>query len=293
MRRCYTRTQRKDANKSQLSLKKGFDMRFFGRIVIGAAIVLQTGCVTGHRTLDLPATSATAVPGATHGRVYIASVTDDRKFVKTSWDQSVPSVAGDVTQLSAAEKDQLIGRQSNAFGHVMGDVRLPPGDSVTKRVRLLVEQGLMRDGYRVTADPNAPNSVAISVNEFWGWGSMGFWSLTFEAKLLCTVTVNNGDGSSHTVAVRGYGRNPGQFAKDVNWQDAYGPALEDFITNLSREVDKISLRADDQALTSAQRKAGGSSDVYDEIKKLDELRKAGLITDQEFDAQKKKILERQ
>jgi Short C-terminal domain len=31
---------------------------------------------------------------------------------------------------------------------------------------------------------------------------------------------------------------------------------------------------------------------YDEIKKLDELRKAGLITDQEFDAQKKKILER-
>jgi uncharacterized lipoprotein YajG len=259
---------------------------------MGAAIVLQAGCVTGHRTLDLPATPATAVPAATRGYVYIASVTDDRKFENKPWDQSVPSVAGDVTQLSAAEKDQLIGRQSNGFGHVMGDVRLPAGDSVTRRVRLLVEQGLMRDGYRVSADRNAPNSVAISVNEFWGWGSMGFWSLTFEAKILCTVSVNNGDGSSHTAAIRGYGRNLGQFAKDVNWQDAYGPAFEDFTANLSREIDKIGLRSDSPASTTVQRKAGDSSDVYDELKKLDELRKSGIITDQEFDAQKKKILER-
>ncbi len=225
-------------------------MKLPGLVTIGAAIVLQSSCVTGHRTLDLPATPAIAAPALTHGRVYIASVTDDRKFENKPWDQSVPSVAGDVTQISAAEKDQLIGRQSNMYGHVMGDVRLPSGDSVTRRVRLLVEQGLARDGYRVSADPNAPNSVAISVNEFWGWTSMGFWSLTFEAKILCTVTVINGDGSSHTAAVRGYGRNSGQLAKDVNWQDAYGPALEDFVTNFSREVGKIGLRDDNQASTA-------------------------------------------
>jgi hypothetical protein len=260
-------------------------MKFFGPLIIGVAIVLQTGCVTGHRTLELPATPTLPAPASTHGRIYITSVTDDRKFEYTPWDQSIPSVAGDVTQLSAAEKDQLIGRQSNAYGHVMGDVRLPPGDSVTRRVRLLVEQGPMRDGYQVSADRNAPNSVAISVNEFWGWSSTGFWTLTFEAKILCTVIVNIGDGSNHTVAVRGYGRNPGQFAKDVNWQDAYGPALEDFITNFSREVAKIGLRDD-------PRNAGESSDIYDELRKLDELRKAGTITDQEFDAQKKTILER-
>jgi len=263
-------------------------MKFSGLIIIGAAIVLQTGCVTGHRTLDLPATSATAVPAATHGRVYIASVTDDRKFENKPSDPSVPSIAGDVTKISAVEKDQMIGRQRNTFGHAMGDMSLPIGDSVTKRVRLLVEQGLMRDGYRVSADPSAPNSVAISVNEFWGWGSMGFWSLTFEAKILCTVTVNNGDVSSHTAAVRGYGRNLGQFAKDVNWQDAYGPALEDFTANFSREIDKIGLRSDSPASTTVQGKAGDSSDVYDELKKLDELRKSGIITDREFDAQKNK-----
>jgi uncharacterized lipoprotein YajG len=267
-------------------------MKFSQLMLIGAAIVVQTGCVTGHRTLGLPATSATAVSTATHGRVYIASVTDDRRFENKPSDPAVPSIAGDVTTMSATEKDQMIGRQRNTWGHAMGDIRLPAGDSVTKRVRLLVEQGLRRDGYQVSADPNAPNSVAISVNEFWAWMTPGFWSLTFEAKIMCLIAANNGDGSSHTATVRGYGRNPGQVAKDVNWQDAFGPAFEDFITSLSREVGKIGLRGDNQASTSVQKKASDSSDVYDELKKLDELRKAGIITDQEFDAQKKKILER-
>lgn len=34
------------------------------------------------------------------------------------------------------------------------------------------------------------------------------------------------------------------------------------------------------------------TDVYSELKKLDELRKSGIITEEEFQAQKKKILER-
>ena len=186
----------------------------------------------------------------------------------------------------------MIGRQRNSFGHAEGDIKLPTGDSVTKRVRLLVEQGLRRDGYQVSTDPSVPNSLAISVNEFWAWMTPGFWSLTFEARIMCTITVNNGDSSSHTTAVRGHGRNPGQFAKDVNWQDAYSPAFDDFVTNLSSEVDKIGLRSDNQAPTPLQVKQGDTSQLYDELKKLNELRSAGIITDQEFDAQKKKILER-
>jgi membrane protease subunit (stomatin/prohibitin family) len=34
-------------------------------------------------------------------------------------------------------------------------------------------------------------------------------------------------------------------------------------------------------------------DIYVELEKLDSLRKKGIITEAEFDAQKKKILERQ
>lgn len=39
--------------------------------------------------------------------------------------------------------------------------------------------------------------------------------------------------------------------------------------------------------------AAGEQDVYDELMKLDELRKKGILTEQEFQAEKKRILSRQ
>ena len=91
----------------------------------------------------------------------------------------------------------------------MGDISLPADETVTRKARILVEQGLRSGGYRVTDDPNAPNSVA--------------------------------DESTHTAVVRGYGRNLGQVAKDGNWLDAYTPAFEDFVKNLGSAVDQLGL----------------------------------------------------
>lgn len=222
-------------------------MRLLGSLVVGAVIVLQAGCVTGHRTLDLspaaaaPAGSTAPTPTA-QGLVYIASVSDDRKFENKPDEPSTPSIAGDVTQMSAQDKDRMIGRQRNTFGHAMGDVMLPPGDSVTKRVRGLIEEGLRRGGYQVSSDLNAPNSMTVSINEFWAWTTPGFWALTFEAKVQCTLTVNNGSGSAHTLSVKGYGKNSGQVAKDANWQEAYKPAFEDFTSSLSQQVGQLGLR---------------------------------------------------
>jgi hypothetical protein len=127
-----------------------------------ALALASTGCVTGRRTFDLPVTAQDSA-ASTIGSVYIASITDDRQFQNKPSDPSTPSIDGDVRTLSAQQKDQMIGRQRNGFGKAMGDIAFPPGDSVTKRVRLLVEQGLSRSGYRVTSDPNAPNSISVSV----------------------------------------------------------------------------------------------------------------------------------
>lgn len=262
-------------------------MKFSVLLVVGAAIVIQAGCVTGRRTLNLPVTSSSTVSPSVRGSVYIASVTDDRKFQNKPSDPSVPSIDGDVTKISASQKDQMIGRQRNGFGHAMGDIGLPAGDSVTTKVRTLVEQGLRQNGYQVSADPNSPNSVAVSVNEFWAWMTPGFWSLTFEAKIMCVLTVNNGDGSARTTVVRGYGRNPGQFAKDVNWQDAYIPAFEDFIKNFDGEIEKVGLREPNSASSPPR-----GFQAYEDLKKLDDLKKEGIISEPEFEAQKKKILDR-
>jgi hypothetical protein len=103
--------------------------------------------------------------------------------------------------------------------------------------------------------------------------------------------VQGADGSTRTTVVRGYGRNLGQVAKDGNWLDAYAPAFEDFVKNLGPAVDPLGLTGTLQA-TSPHLGSGEPSQGFDELKKLDELRRAGIITDQEFDAQKKKILDR-
>jgi hypothetical protein len=78
--------------------------------LIGIAVVFQSGCVTGRRSLSLPVSTHDA-PSATRGQVYIATVTDNRHFENKPSDPSIPSIDGDVTKLSAAEKDRMIGCQ--------------------------------------------------------------------------------------------------------------------------------------------------------------------------------------
>lgn len=208
--------------------------------LIGIAVVLQTGCVVGRRTLSLPIATH-ASPAATQGKVYIATVTDNRHFENQPSDPSIPSIDGDVNKISAQEKDRMIGRQRNTWGKAMGDIGLPENDSVTKRARLLVAEGLKRKGYDVTDDQAAPTKVGVSVDEFWAWGTPGFWALTFEAKLQCTLSVTTAAGSQ-TAIIKGYGINHGQVAKDANWQQAYDPAFEDFMTNLGSQFDSLGIK---------------------------------------------------
>ena len=218
--------------------------RSYVGLVFFVALALQAGCVTGRRTMDLPAAPESAPAAATRGHVYISAVTDDRRFENKPDDPSTPSIAGDVTTMTVAQKDQMIGRQRNSFGHAMGDIGLPPGDSMTKHMRALIEQGLRHNGYQVSSDPSAANTVAVSVTEFWAWTTPGFVALTFEAKVGCTLTIKSGDGASRSITVHGYGKNSGQVAKDANWREAYQPAFEDFEKNLGAELDKLGLRAD-------------------------------------------------
>jgi Uncharacterized lipoprotein len=209
--------------------------------LVGIAIVLQTGCVTGRRSFALPVQSHD-IPPATQGKVYIAAVTDEREFQNKPSDPSIPSIDGDVTKLSAQEKDRMIGRQRNGFGGAMGDIALPTDDSVTKRVRLLVEQGLKRKGYEISPDSSAAKSVTVSVKEFWAWMTPGFVALTFEARLSCLITVTDASGA-HATIVKGYGINHGQVVKDGNWQEAFDPAFEDFIGNFGTQWENLGLRS--------------------------------------------------
>ena len=199
--------------------------------------LLQTGCVTGRRTVSLPIPPLDAAT-TKKGEVYIASITDARIFQKKPAAPSTPSVKGNINSLTTAQKILMIGRQRNTYGVAMGDIALPADDSVIKRVKLLIEEGFQHRGYQITSDSSILNSASISIDEFWAWFTPGFWSVSFEAKVCCAITLKKPD-SSVKLLVNGYGINRGQVASDANWQSAYDLAFRDFLSKLDAELFKV------------------------------------------------------
>lgn len=250
-----------------------------------AATIFQTGCVTGRRTFAVTVPTG-PVATVSKGRIYISAVTDNRVFQNKPSDPSIPSIDGDVTTLTAVQKDRMIGRQRSGFGKAMGDIALADEDTVTKRVRVLVEEGLRRKGYEISNDPAEPTSLDISVDDFWAWMTPGFFALSFEVKISTSLNVSGPHGK-FTMKVKSHGLNHGQFVKDGNWQEAFEPAFNDYLTNLGLELDRYAAQLGD---TTSTPRSG--FDLSAEIRKLDELRRDNLITEEEFQTQKKKLLQR-
>ena len=200
-------------------------------------VLLQSGCVLGRRTIDLSIPSAAASPSL-KGEISIASVVDKRIFENKPRVPSIPSVDGNVDLLTADQKALMIGRQRNTYGMAMGDIALPADDSVLKRAKLLLEEGLKRRGYRISSEADAPHSARISIDEFWAWFTPGFWSISFESRVYCTIELKRLD-DTFTVIVKGYGVTHGQVASDANWQLAYDLAFRDFLSKLDAELEKV------------------------------------------------------
>ena len=197
-------------------------------------LVLLTGCVLGRRTVDLPIQS---IPAGTEekGEIFIGKIDDNRSFQNSPSDPSTPSIDGDVHSLTETQKGLMIGRQRGGFGNAAGDVALPAQDSVVTRTRRLLEEGFKKRGYSIASDSNVPNSATATINQFWGWFTPGFWTITFEARIDCTITLTKPDGPK-SIAVQGWGRVQGQVASDANWQLAYQRAFQDFLSKLDSQL---------------------------------------------------------
>jgi hypothetical protein len=206
-------------------------------LVVSPLLLLTSGCVTGRRTVSLPVHSLGAPAATSKGDFFISAVTDNRHFENKPSDPSTPSIDGDATSLSVEQKNSMIGRQRNTYGHAMGDIALPSGDSVVQRTQALLKEALQQRGYRVTQDAAAPNSASVSIDQFWAWFTPGFVSVSFEARVYCTLTINKG-GHGGTVVIKGDGLNRGQIASDENWALAYDRAFTDFLQKFGPEIEK-------------------------------------------------------
>jgi hypothetical protein len=213
--------------------------RFIVFSALAAASLVFSGCVTGRRIVDLPVAQLSSGQ-ATKGSIFVGEVADTRHFENSPKHPSTPSVNGDVNTMSKEQLGVMIGRQRNAYGAAMGDIALPPVDSVERRSRAVVEEGLRRHGYSISSDPSTANTASVQVDAFWAWGTPGFAAISFEANLLCKITIKRGD-ITKTLIVRGYGLNKGPVASNGNWQLAYTRAFDDFMANLDKELSVAGL----------------------------------------------------
>ena len=122
----------------------------------------------------------------------------------------------------------------------MGDIVFPAGQTVQEKVAALLREGLKGRGYEIVELSATDNSVKAEIDQFWTWMTPGFFALSFEAQVTCKVTVTHA-GKQSSFVVKGYGLNHGQFAKDVNWREAYDIAFEDFLKNLNEQLDASNL----------------------------------------------------
>jgi hypothetical protein len=214
------------------------------RVLIAIGVIgtcLTSGCVTGRRSFSVNVPSAESISNnSAKGSIAIGLISDERHFENKPDEPSTPSINGDVNLLSAAAKSTFIGRQRGSFGHAWGDIVLPEGQTVQGKVADLLREGLKRRGFKIVDMAVTDNSATAEIQQFWTWMSPGFWALSFEAQIKCKVTIVVG-GKATSIIVKGYGLNHGQFAKDVNWQEAYDIAIQDFLANLEEQLDAAAL----------------------------------------------------
>jgi uncharacterized lipoprotein YajG len=207
-------------------------------LIAAVSALLNSGCVLGRRTVDLSIPQAASYP-AIQGAVTIGKIEDKRGFQNKPSDPSTPSIDGDVTEMNAATKAIMIGRQRNGYGRAMGDIGLPQGRSVEVLTRELLTESLKRNGYSVVGEDSG-KTVDAEINEFWAWFSPGMFAVSFESRVYCTLTVKR-NSDAKTVVIRGYGINKGQVASDANWQLAYQRAFEDFLAKSAVQLKAAGL----------------------------------------------------
>lgn len=200
-------------------------------LAIAFALAVLSGCATSRSRLPLevPSPGSAVVSGGKP--VVIDAVRDARTFEADPDDPSTPSLKkGDNYTLDAEQRKQAIARKRGGFGHAFGDILLESGN-VETLTRELVVNALASRGYSVlpanAAPADAPH-VSVDIRQFWAWFTPGMWTASIEARVETLLKIVGPKGDRE-LAVKGYGYNAIQIARDANWQLAYERAFKDYL----------------------------------------------------------------
>lgn len=169
----------------------------------------------------------------------IRSITDARQFMDKPPTPDIPSLGqGGILKHSTELRSRSIGRKRNRYGKSLGDVFLEENNSVQNLVINTLVNVLNKYGYKIY-DINSPYPpetilVDITINKFWSWIDIGFWSIGIEAEIDTAVSITYDDNKTKSISARTSNRV--MAATDSAWKETIDLVLQDYKNNAVDEL---------------------------------------------------------
>ena len=156
----------------------------------------------------------------------------------------IPSLGqGGVLKHSTELRSRAIGRKRNGYGKALGDVFLEEDNSVQNLVINTLTNVLNKYGYKIydinLFYPPDTTFIDITINEFWSWIDIGFWSIGIEAKIDTYVSITYEDNKTISISARTSNRV--MAATDSAWKETIDLVLQNYKKNAVEELKFLAM----------------------------------------------------
>lgn len=205
--------------------------------------LLLSGCAVGRSTVEIRPPSAANPDGGAYAS--IVSVNDLRMFEARPRDAGTPSLqnAADISDTSITSR--AVARKRGGFGMALGDILLPPEQTVAGLVRAAARKALADKGYTIV-EADSPHytaavPVSIDVVQFWSWFSPGFASVRIDFK--GTVAMHGAGVLEHDpTTVSSHVTHEGMAIFESDWSNLVQRGVEDLSERIKEGIKPASAR---------------------------------------------------
>jgi hypothetical protein len=189
------------------------------------------GCATSRGIVSIQLPEANIAKQSNGQTIFIRSVTDARVFEQKPDSPDIPSLGfGGADTASNDLKKRAVARKRNGYGKALGDILLEENQTVESVVKDSLIRSFSEAGYEVITNKDnlKTNTVIVdtSIEKFWSWMNLGFWSITLNSEIGTKITIANDPGKPKNVFVKSEGHY--QVASEKNWMAIMNKSLEQF-----------------------------------------------------------------
>jgi len=218
--------------------------KIFHTLIVLFFIFTLTSCATNRSVLIV--TPEDTLPSTVLDKsAIIRSITDARQFMDKPPTPDIPSLGqGGVLKHSTELRSRAIGRKRNGYGKALGDVFLEDNNSVQNLVINTLTNVLNNYGYKIhdinLTYPPDTIFIDITINKFWSWIDIGFWSIGIDAEIDTDVSITYDDNKTKSISARTSNRV--MAATDSAWKETIDLALQNYKKNAEKELKFLALQ---------------------------------------------------